>query len=1280
MAKGFTPLIDLAVVVALALAAVFGSMSLANPAQAQATTDGSTMGYQGVSWEFDANPLFAGIGTNETITSTTQVPDAIVTVTAIADMAGKFTIHRAADVGAGVPYLDTVVTFSKATTPNATTKTVAVRVMDSRLAVRAQTTADTPADVVIPENMRIAYVSAENSLDFSGHYVDGTGAGEIVGYMATVPDGTTYAVVDKVTAGEGHESLQAGPDGMVYLMGGDATDTTGADLSVTPMCYFGAGVSGDELEVQACESAIDSAFSAVVTAVTVVAGSSVMAKDDTDIPDRTGDMSIDAGDTETVDLLDEMGNHLYFDLGTGQGATVTYSVRSEDEGVVRARVRESTGVISLLARNIFETVEVTVTATDAGGGTAMKSFLVAVTEPGAPPMPGVVEMQEAPQSLMAMPSMAAGATVPTIGRVTVMWEAPASLPDGKMVAAYEIRSAQQTEWSRIALDDPLLTEANGTYSIDLVKLEAGAVHNIQIRAVYDDDDPATMDVDESTMGPIATYTLLVPAAPTFVPDDVEPGKNSWYTLQYSINKVFNGGADTMTIKLEGFGVPSSISTHSIAIVATEPASYSNFDADPESKNYNSIEEITFNPASIAVDGKEITMTFPDVRPEGDITKKSFDAGTNFKVIIYQSAGVSNPTASRVYGGNGSNGAARGSANADREIFVAFSGVNVPAKMWLSESATSMAGVEIPRVVILSEDEGGLGEMVMVEGLGFENGGTMHFFLDSQPDGRLNAGEDVLCSVPAVSGNAGNCQFEITTPTFSSGLNYVNAVDGDGKMATEAKGGDNELTLKASIKATPAGGSPGEIMQVQLVSFTNRTITAVKLSGNYICGDDTPDLGTSYDSDETCAAVLGNVGIGTQGTASISVTVPNWAIAGSQELVVEAGDEDDDVKVVIVGPRIVPTPQTVVANQRVSLVGTGFSPRSEIGEVADGELQISRMSIGGDRIDWERINNGRDIDVDDGGNWSASVDLPLSEATTGTGNRLIRITDSEGRTGSVEVTLAERNFDITPPEGRVGTLAVVRGVGYPSKNDEGTSFTVDVVYQVQEGTSTRVSVVPDASGRFEVQVRIPTTAAIPSTNQVEVKFKLADGTEVLENKQHVVPEGIINLSETSGGPGSIITISGEGYKAFVNVDAVSIGTFDVTPAPKPHTDGNGMMSFDILVPGIDVGIQTIEVHVGGTTSSVGFTVTESGVNPGDIVAVAKGIEDLGDNLVSVWNFNNDSKVWSFYDPTLAQGNTLTHMITGETYLIRIKANQEVILNRDTRSLTCVGGNCWNQVVW
>ena len=89
----------------------------------------------------------------------------------------------------------------------------------------------------------------------------------------------------------------------------------------------------------------------------------------------------------------------------------------------------------------------------------------------------------------------------------------------------------------------------------------------------------------------------MPAYPTFEADDLEPGKNSWYTLNFNIDKVFNGGIDTMTIKLEGFGVPSSINTNAMAIVATEPASDDGFDQEGEgaAKEYNGQEEITLQP-------------------------------------------------------------------------------------------------------------------------------------------------------------------------------------------------------------------------------------------------------------------------------------------------------------------------------------------------------------------------------------------------------------------------------------------------------------------------------------------------------------------------------------------------------------------------------------------------------------------------------------------------------------------------------------------------------------
>ena len=207
---------------------------------------------------------------------------------------------------------------------------------------------------------------------------------------------------------------------------------------------------------------------------------------------------------------------------------------------------------------------------------------------------------------------------------------------------------------------------------------------------------------------------MTESAPTFAADDTEPGKNSWYTAKYSIKDVFNGGLHTMTLKLEGFNVPSSIATSSIAMEVIEPASPTgDFDTGPEtnvvSQFNDNQESFTFNPASVAIDGKEITLTLPDVRPEAEITKKSFDAGSNFTVIIYQSAGVANPNKANTYGGT------KKEAHPDRQIFVAFSTPGVDNIFLTKEDVAT--GIVVPRVVALSEDEGGLGDHVNCHGPG-----------------------------------------------------------------------------------------------------------------------------------------------------------------------------------------------------------------------------------------------------------------------------------------------------------------------------------------------------------------------------------------------------------------------------------------------------------------------------------------------------------------------------------------------------------------------------------
>ena len=148
-----------------------------------------------------------------------------------------------------------------------------------------------------------------------------------------------------------------------------------------------------------------------------------------------------------------------------------------------------------------------------------------------------------------------------------------------------------------------------------------------------------------------------------------------------------------------------------------------------------------------------------------------------------------------------------------------------------------------------------------------------------------------------------------------------------------------------------------------------------------------------------------------------------------------------------------------------------------------------------------------------------VDLPLSEATTAAGKARHSASGTPWpRTGVVEVTVPDRVVTVTPDSGRVGTIAVVRGEGFPSKNDEGSNFTVEIEYEAANGNAITVSALTDASGDFEQQLRIPTTAAIPSSNQIHVRFDDDDDVTVSITVPHEVPEGIHHALRDQRRPG------------------------------------------------------------------------------------------------------------------------------------------------------------------
>ena len=724
--------------------------------------------------------------------------------------------------------------------------------------------------------------------------------------------------------------------------------------------------------------------------------------------------------------------------------------------------------------------------------------------------------------------------------------------------------------------------------------------------------------------PAAAAVIPVkPQAESFSASSMEPGKNTRYTFKFNADMDYVPGVDDISVEFnEDFSVPGSIDESSVTIQLGSGSH-------------------VVNPSAVIVDGEEVILELGDLNEENDDDSGMILMNQPVTVIFKASAGISNPTEGGGYD----------------EI--------------KAQDVDYAEEFMVLRTLGIDPDDGGRGDTVTATGKGFKNGTSLLVFLDENEDNVLNSGEDTLCTAIIGGDDVGSCEFEITNPPFGPGDNRISAVDGRSNRPDPDEW--DTFALDPSMSATPSEGTPGDAILVQLSDFAAGDVTQVRVARQDYCNDD---------ASKTAPFGSCDWNVGATGEVNFQITVPDWAPTGKIDLRVDvdptaAGVEDQDASLLLTisGPSVSSTPAEVIANQRVSLVGDGFNNGATIKEI----------TIGGEVINPSRINGGQTVHVDNGGGWSASVNLPLSEATTSEGVRQVRVTDSMDRVGTVPVTVKSRTVTITPDTGRVGTIAVVRGEGFPSRNDEGSSFNVEIVYDAGDGETT-VSAQPNAGGIFETQLRIPTTADIPSTNTVRVTFdtNLANGRRggppVITTVSHDVPEGAIFLSETSGASGSMITVTGEGFKAYVPVQEVHVGSIEVTPSPTPSTDAQGMLEFEILIPGLEDGIQTIEVQVSGTTASRGFTVTPSGVASGGIVGVANGVEPLGDNVVSVWNFNNDTKVWSFYDPTLAEGNTLTHLISGETYLVRIESNAEVILNNETRNLTCVADNCWNQIVW
>ncbi len=778
--------------------------------------------------------------------------------------------------------------------------------------------------------------------------------------------------------------------------------------------------------------------------------------------------------------------------------------------------------------------------------------------------------------------------------------------------------------------------------------------NIGTLSATDEVTDVTLAASPSLVGDISRLTI------TFITS------GSMLATEAQKNNTTDAGAGDLTpgsseiaIRFDSskFKVPATIATSAVTM-STSTTSYR-----AESENSN----IVVNPSSVTVSytGAEsdlpvITLVVPDMDPDTDGSDGIGSAAT-VTVTILQSAGVQLPVKAGGYD-------------------ISINTTNDASTHWAEQADDEL---DLYRDVTLSAVSGSRGDTVTATASGYSSG-TATFWNDDDGDGVIDAAEIELCS-GSVSSSTATCDFTVANPPFIVGegtdttasgytnaetiagwgtdTNLVNAQDGENNQAQWSSAADVAkalFELEGSITIVPSTANPGDTVTIQITDGGAGTVDTCYIIASA--------------NDASCSGT-----IPASGMADITATIPNVPSGTQKFYILDGADDSLKANITIGSAELTSTPSdTAVPNQRITLSGSGFT----------ASATIRAITIGGETIATARYNDGTTPTVDNGGSFSTSVDIPVTTATEVTGVKEIKVTDGSGRTGTMDLTIAARTLTVTPESGKVGSNVTVKGVGFPAKNNDGSGNTVTVTYTSGSSTNT-ASVTPDASGNFTTTVQVPSGAAIPSTNTVQASYNIyntagADaGTDNISTQTHSVPSASISLSSTSGGAGSTVSVTGTGFKRYTTVTSLEVGDIDVTPSPKPTSDTNGELTFDFVIPGTDTGVQTVELNVGGTTASQGYTVTSEVVS--DVITpVAEALEPLltAETLASAFYFNNATKEFDFHivDDAFADANNLTEVQGGEPLWIEVTTDTTAELGGTSFDLTCVNGDCFNLIVF
>ena len=711
--------------------------------------------------------------------------------------------------------------------------------------------------------------------------------------------------------------------------------------------------------------------------------------------------------------------------------------------------------------------------------------------------------------------------------------------------------------------------------------------------------------------------------------------------------------DRIEIYLEDdYSVPDSISTSDVYFRVPGGGVGQNNGGRVNAADVSIDDDDHFTPDK---DDWAIAILVPDMDPRDDEFGYPV-ANRDLVVVIEKDAGIENPTEQGTHSNGYSILTGSQADNAGPEVTLGV--LNTWAKISLSAS------------------DGGRGKEVTVTGSGFNNGTSAEAFVlvaaavdatatpsveapscatvvsDGESLGTASVGSDDKFAVV----------FTVHQDEFDAGkVNYICAEDseaGDPRSASAVKVFD----MTATVTIDPTSAASGEEVTLKARDFGG-PLDSISLGA-----DDT----WTNDGDNTNDAFAVDID-----DNDYIFDLPG-GLSKSIQVAAKRGSTRKITTLSVTPSSLTLSNAEVVPNETIIISGKGFS---EDKKIMVSEIKIDGKGLVVDDAGTEGSGSGRYLETTSDGEFTITVMVWHD----GAGNPAldddeytIKVTDETGFVGKAKVTIKEPTVSVNPMIASPRDYITISGENWPASNsDDDHEVNIEV-----DGKNRSANI--DSTGRFNYQYQLSGSIGIGDDHDVVVTFDGGTGGDIEEETTFAVPSSNVVITPAAAAPGEMISLEITGMPIYEQVDRVMIDGGNRLSGSAINTDSEGNVTVSgVLIPFADPGFYPVRIDVGSETAVVQLEILAEPRATGVAAALPGAVEELSDNLVRIFYFNDASKEWTFFDPRaeFAELNTLTELADGQPYWILVSEDQKnVVLNGKTRNLTCVGGDCWNQIVW